>query len=164
MTTLIDFADTGAGRLRGAFGPPRQVLVAHAPGEVRAVLDAVQALSLQGFWCVGYVRYEAAPAFDASLAVHTADPAQGPLAWFGVFDALLPWPELVSATAEVRVDWQDGETQSAFDDKLARIHRAIAEGEVYQVNYTAPVRGHFQGEAQDLFMALLRAQPGGFAA
>jgi para-aminobenzoate synthetase/4-amino-4-deoxychorismate lyase len=164
MATLIDFADTGAGRLRGAFGPPRQVLVAHAPGEVRAVLDAVQALSLQGFWCVGYVRYEAAPAFDASLAVHPARLEEGPLAWFGVYDALLPWPEPAAVAADVRVDWQDGLSQSTFDDKLARIHHAIAEGEVYQVNYTAPVRGQLQGQAQDLFMALLRAQPGGFAA
>lgn len=41
--------------------------------EVRPVLQAVDALARQGRWCVGYLRYEAAAAFDPALAVHQAD-------------------------------------------------------------------------------------------
>ncbi|APW36692.1 aminodeoxychorismate synthase, component I [Rhodoferax koreense] len=169
LRTLIDFASTGAAgsiRLRGAFGAPRQVLAAQTLDAVRPVLDAAQALAQQGHWCVGYVRYEAAPAFDASLSVHAAnaaDASEGPLAWFGVYHEMLPWPE-PAPEAEVRVDWQAGIAQAEFERSLTEIHRAIADGEVYQVNYTAPLQGRVQGSAHDLFLALLRAQPGGFAA
>ncbi|MGP1682193.1 MAG: chorismate-binding protein, partial [Giesbergeria sp.] len=37
-------------------------------------------------------------------------------------------------------------------------------GELYQVNYTAPLTGALQGSAAALFAALQRAQPGGYAA
>ena len=81
---LIDFLDphqAGAAPLQLAFGAPQQVLVAQTLEQVPQVLAQVDALSRAGHWCVGYVRYEAAPAFDAALQVHVAD---GPLAWFGV--------------------------------------------------------------------------------
>ena len=76
----IDFTQpqsAGAPRLRHRFQAPREVLVAQALHEVRGVLDAVFAAAQQGRWCVGHVRYEAAPAFDAALHTHAAD---GPLA------------------------------------------------------------------------------------
>ena len=72
MTTArIDFTqplDATAPRLTFAFSAPREVLAAHALHEVRGVLQAVHAAAQQGRWCVGYVRYEAAPAFDTALA------------------------------------------------------------------------------------------------
>ena len=88
--SCIDFTQPllpDAPRLRCQFGVPRQVLRADAPTQVRAVLDAVHAAARQGSWCVGYVRYEAAAAFDAALQTHAAD---GPLAWFAVYDAPQP--------------------------------------------------------------------------
>lgn len=164
MLTLIDFcapqADNPASALRCAFDTPLQTLVAHTPTQVRPLLNAVQALAQQGLWCVGYLRYEAAPAFDAALAVHGAD---GPLAWFGVYERALPWPEETLA-AMAEVNWQQGIERREFDHQMARIHQAIAAGELYQVNYTAPMHGTFQGDAQALFMALRRAQPNGYGA
>ena len=49
-------------------------------------------MARQGRWCVGYLRYEAAPAFDSAFAVHRG--SDGPLAWFGVHDAAQPWPPM----------------------------------------------------------------------
>ena len=129
MQTLIDFSDTGtpggAAPLRCAFGAPRQTLAAHSPAQVRPLLEAVQALARQGYWCVGYLRYEAAAAFDPALAVQEAD---GPLAWFGVHDAPQSWPELdVDNTAIAQ--WQGALSRTAFEQSMAKIHRAIADGE-----------------------------------
>ena len=79
-TARIDFAqplDAAAPRLRCAFGAPRQVLLAQQVDEVRAVLDAVHAAAQRGHWCVGYVRYEAAPAFDTALQTHCRGAAGG---------------------------------------------------------------------------------------
>lgn len=163
LQTLIDFAEPrgdGAARLRVAFGAPSRVLVAHTAEEVKPVLEAVEALSREGRWCVGYLRYEAAEAFDPAFAVRAGE---GPLAWFGVHDAAVPWPETMAA-AVPSVDWQAGLSRAGFDRNMQAIHRAIANGELYQLNYTAPLRAEFQGNARDWFMALRNAQPNGYAA
>jgi len=165
LNALIDFSDpqdSAAPRLRCALGAPRQLLVAHAPGEVRAVLDAVQAAAAQGAWCVGGLRYEAAGAFDAALRTHAAD---GPLAWFAVHDAPQPWPTAPLAVGATHaLHWESEPGRARFDAVLAAIHRDIADGAYYQVNHTAPLRGRFEGSALALFAALQRAQPGGYAA
>lgn len=190
ISSLIDFSDpqdSAAPRLRHAFGVPRQVLAAHELAQVGPLLDAVQAAAQQGLWCVGYLCYEAAPAFDSALAVHVPD---GPLAWFAVYDEALPWPEdaaqsanaaavateksavSAAATAQapaVQAQWQESCPRLVFDAALAHIQRAISDGELYQVNFTAPLLGEWLGEppanaALGLFAALQRAQPGGYAA
>ncbi|PUE48806.1 bifunctional aminodeoxychorismate synthase component I/aminotransferase [Limnohabitans sp. 2KL-17] len=165
----IDFSDPylpDGPRLRHVFSRPRQILAAHEAAQVRPVLDAVQAAAAQGFWCVGYLRYEAAPAFDAALAVHAA---QGPLAWFAVYDEALPWPVDNNDTDSAQVQWQAACSRAVFDAALDSIHRAIVAGALYQVNFTAPLHGVLRGEpeggaARALFAALQRAQPGGYAA
>jgi para-aminobenzoate synthetase/4-amino-4-deoxychorismate lyase len=189
MRALIDFAaiqspahakggaaqsgalPAGSPALRLAFGTPREVLVARTLGEVKAVLHAVQQRAQQGQWCVGYVRYEAAPAFDNALAVH---PATGPLAWFGVHDAPLPVTtdtEMIRAPLQtaagadtVRVAWHSGIPRTAFDAALERLHQAIGDGEIYQANFTARNAGQLMVPPEELFAAMRQAQPGGFAA
>jgi para-aminobenzoate synthetase/4-amino-4-deoxychorismate lyase len=171
VSTLIDFADPhqpDGPRLRHAFGTPRQVLTAHRPDQVRPVLDAVQAAAQRGAWCVGYLRYEAACAFDAALLAHEAD---GPLVRFAVYDEALPWPQPgpADAAATAEVQWQAVLPRPVFDAALARLQRAIASGEYYQVNFTAQMSGRLSGgatpeSARALFKVLQRAQPGGYAA
>lgn len=165
MQTLIDFPSAGSvnagAPLRCAFGVPRQTLVALNLAQVRPLLVAVDALSKQGYWCVGYVAYEAGAAFDPAFDVHEA---KGPLVWFGVHDAPLAWPETDSQD-EAHVQWQEGLNRPAFDHGMRAIHHAIAAGELYQLNYTAQMRGQLhQGTPIELFMALRRAQPGAYAA
>lgn len=164
--TWIDFTQPRAAgnlRLRGRWGAPARVLVAHHIDEVKPVLEAVHAAAEAGHWCVGHVRYEAAPAFDAALQVHAAD---GPLVWFEVHDgAPSAWPSAQAAgPAEARATWLPTLARPDFDAAIARIHQAIGDGELYQVNYTAPWMGTVTGEGTALFDGLLRAQPGGYAA
>lgn len=189
LSAILDFSDPhdrAAPRLRHAFGAPRQLLVATQPGEVRAVLAAVQAAAEQGAWCVGALSYEAASAFDPALRTH---PFDGPLAWFAVYDApeqgglapsppgggrgrgpaaLEPTPH--SPSEQPTLHWHQLPERAAFDAALAHIHQAIAAGEYYQVNYTAQTVASVQGGGVDaadaapaLFAALQRAQPGGYA-
>ena len=86
MNSIIDFPDphdTAAARLCHAFGQPLRTLAAWGPGEVRGLLDAVQQAAQAGLWCLGWLRYEAAAAFDTAYAdaLH-ATPEGRPLAWF----------------------------------------------------------------------------------
>jgi len=168
MRILLDFCDprsldtaAGSAALHCAFDQPLQTLVAQTPEQVKPVLDAAQAQAQSGRWCVGYVRYEAASAFDSALCSHVGE---GPLAWFGVFDKPLPWPSPASATENTQVEWHSSLQRSKFDANIARIHQAIGAGELYQLNYTAPWHGNFSGAAQELFERLLLAQPNGYAA
>jgi para-aminobenzoate synthetase/4-amino-4-deoxychorismate lyase len=161
--TQIDFAQPHgeAGRLRLCFGAPSRVLAARTAAEVRPVLDAVEALAREGHWCVGYLRYEAAAAFDRAFAVHAAD---GPLAWFGVHDEALPWPDATGDAALAPIGWELDLSRADFDVRMQAIHRAIAHGKLYQLNYTAALHARFHGDAQALFMALRQAQPDGYTA
>lgn len=173
-TCTIDFADphdSAAPRLRHSFGVPRQWLIATAPGQVRAVLAAVQAAAEQGAWCVGALSYEAASAFDPALRTHAAD---GPLAWFAVYGApeSAPVPSAAMAPAAApTLHWHTLPERATFDAALAQIHQSIAAGEYYQVNYTAQTQASVEASgtgaadtAHALFAALQRAQPGGYAA
>jgi len=177
-SALIDFSDPHqpqGPRLRHAFGAAAKHLVATQLLEVRAVLDAVQAAAMQGQWCVGYVRYEAAPAFDSALQVHATDSSLGPLAWFAVYDKALPWPEEVAPSAAeqpMQIDWQAPLDYHALDAAMTTIQQAIAQGELYQVNFTAQMQGVASKPAGTsdaaaacaAFSALQQAQPGGYAA
>ncbi|MET0382230.1 MAG: aminodeoxychorismate synthase component I [Burkholderiaceae bacterium] len=168
---LIDFRspDGEAAPLRLAFGAPRLRLRAVSPGEVAPLLARVDALARAGAWCVGYLRYEAAGAFDAAFESHPPADARSPLAEFAIHDAPLAgadadaaWRLESNGAAEVR--WAQGPRRAEFDAALAEIQRAIADGEVYQVNATAALAGTLRGDPLALFAALRRAQPNAYAA
>ncbi|MDR3005106.1 MAG: aminodeoxychorismate synthase component I [Acidovorax sp.] len=172
MNFLVDFPnphDAAAPRLRHGFGRPQRVLAAHAYEQVMPVLQQVQQVAESGLWCLGWLRYEAAPAFDAAYAqaVHAPTPGK-PLAWFALFDGPQAWPELPAAPDQPLVEWKPGLDRQTFDAALARIHAAIAAGDCYQINYTAQFLGRLQGaspqQAQALFAALRQAQPSGYLA
>ncbi|MEJ2801828.1 aminodeoxychorismate synthase component I [Comamonadaceae bacterium PP-2] len=169
-SVLIDFvaADPGQPALRGAFGPPREVLQAFRPEDVAAVLDRAHRAACDGAWCVGWVAYEAAAAFDR--AFETADGAQaavrGPLAWFAIFDRIGEWPHPSGGAAPFyrAGDWRDETDDAEFLRGMTRIAQAIQDGENYQVNYTTRLHGRFEGDARAFFQALLRSQPQSYAA
>jgi para-aminobenzoate synthetase/4-amino-4-deoxychorismate lyase len=159
---LIDFEaiDADGAGLNHAFGEPLQVLSTCDPGEVRGILEAVEAQSRLGRWCVGYVRYEAASAFDKAFVTH---PAEGPLVWFGVHERPLARPPQIDAPYAA-MQWVDPLDRTRFDRRIARIHEAIRDGEVYQINLTSRAGSEFHGSERGLFTALSRAQNRGYGA
>ena len=182
MINYFDFSDPHAAdlpRLRWRFGQPLRTLVAHQPHEVREVLQAVQQAAEQGLWCVGWLAYEAASAFDAAYegAVHPPRAAQ-PLAWFAVHEGPVgdDLPQSAAALPQTQ-PWQSALTRAQFERDVQQIHAAIAAGECYQINYTSPLSAkvlkaetpesesfNASDHAQALFARLQQAQPGGYAA
>ncbi|MCK9684677.1 aminodeoxychorismate synthase component I [Scleromatobacter humisilvae] len=165
-TALIDFRspDDGVAPLRLAFGAPRELLRATSLDAVAPLLARVDALARAGAWCVGYLCYEAAGAFDEAFETHApSDPAR-PLAAFAVYDAPLSDDAAFDDAGTATVRWTGGPRRDAFDTAIAEILRAIADGEVYQVNATAPLTGTLHGDPLALFAALRRAQPNAYAA
>jgi len=157
LHAVIDFqaGQEDLSHLQLAFGEPRLELFARTGSDVHDVLAEVDQLARRGAWCVGYLRYEAASAFEPGAALHAPD---GPLAYFSVHDRPVALPEFAREPA-TPLCWQRQTSRDLFGSHIARIHDAIARGEVYQVNYTGLLQADYDGDPFDLFCALRRAQP-----
>jgi para-aminobenzoate synthetase / 4-amino-4-deoxychorismate lyase len=180
--------DAASGRwLR--FARPREFVTARTLADVAPGLRRVeQAVVQDGLYAAGFVAYEAAPAFDASLVVN--DDGQFPLLWFGLYEAAeeieLPAPgarnDVAGAPTSSRLcvarnpaaplgpadalsrlevgapDWQASIGREEFDEAMARIKALIRRGDTYQVNYTYRLRTQFAGDPWNLFLRLVAAQ------
>jgi para-aminobenzoate synthetase / 4-amino-4-deoxychorismate lyase len=158
---ILDFPDTAATAARSPrllFHDPVRVLAADALTDVVPCLRAVEAAVAGGAWAVGFVAYEAAPAFDAALATR---PHRGPtpLAWFGIFDApaAAPRPDRADVASHV---WQLSTPRLAYDEAVRTIREGIAAGDVYQVNHTLRFHAPFAGSAAALYDALTARRQG----
>ena len=122
---------------------------------VPGVLERVERATEEGLWAVGWVAYEAAPAFDPALVVRP--PAPGLLAAFSLFpppDSIPARPAGEPAPGAMLSPLLDREEHALA---LATIHEAIAAGETYQVNFTFPMRSGFAGDPEGLFWSLAPA-------
>lgn len=150
--------------LHAAFGEPMHTLVAYRPEEVSTLLNAAHQHAKAGRWCIGFVAFEAAAAFDAAFELHaTAQYAPTPLAWFAVYDDAHAVPLPPESTTWQFAPWTTALTPTTFANKVDLIHQAIADGEVYQINLTSPLQSRFEGDTRSLFDALCRAQPDSYA-
>ncbi len=151
-------------RLQHAFAQPLTWLIARQPPEVAAIIDQAQAHARQGRWCIGWVAYEAASAFDPHLSTHPASTAL-PLAAFAVFEQTQAWPQLGLSDWQTS-PWTTELNPQNFVDKVKAIHELIRAGEVYQINLTTPLQSTLSGPdiqtPTRYFGALHRTQPRGY--
>ena len=125
--------------------------------DVHSALARIEAAARDGQWAVGYISYDAAPAFDRALSANRDESV--PLVAFAVF----PAPE-TSDGPKGTGDYTVGprtrsSTERDYADALNAIRQHIAAGDVYQVNYTLRLSAAFDGDPETFFAALCRAQP-----
>ena len=140
-------------------------LTAMTLAEVLPVLQQAEAATQQGYYAVGFVAYEAAAAFNPHLA--TLPPLEGlPLAWFTLFRHRTPasCSPVSVTTPEPPPCLHSAILPEQYEAAISQIHRAIGAGESYQINYTFPLQGPWQGDPLQLYQALLRAQQAPFGA
>ncbi|MGI9305891.1 MAG: chorismate-binding protein [Gammaproteobacteria bacterium] len=135
------------------FPPPKKIFTARRADEVSDVISAAQNA---GAFAAGFAAYEAAPAFDSAHRTRAAPP---PLAWFAVADtppqpALLPPP-----SAHFCGRWRAAIRKTEYCNAVREIQRQITKGNVYQVNFTYPLRARFAGSPLSFFAALCARQP-----
>ncbi|MBP1702467.1 MAG: hypothetical protein H6Q38_1574 [Chloroflexi bacterium] len=127
------------------------------------ILQEIEArVESENLYAVGYLSYEAAPAFDPALVVRPADPVF-PLLWFGLYAPPQEQP-LPPADQLPKLEWAPTVTRAQYNKAIRAIKSYIARGHTYQVNYTYRQHARFQGEAFGLFTALAQAQPAAYAA
>ena len=132
--TIIDFKELG---LRHLFTKPIKELKTRNLDQVEALLREVEAYQKQGFYAVGYVSYEAAPAFEKKFAVHPAPLMGEYLLYFTIHEKVetLPFPEDYEAV-DLPANWKEEVEAPAYQEAIETIHHHIRQGDTYQVNYT----------------------------
>jgi len=132
--TIIDFKDLGR---RLIFSQPIKELKTREVSEVRAILQEVEDWQKKGFYAVGYVSYEAAPAFEKKLQVHKAPLLGEYLIYFTIHDRAdeAPFP-LAYDEVDMPAQWQSLTTEQEYEKAIGTIHHHIRQGDTYQVNYT----------------------------
>ena len=142
-------------------------IVATTVEDVVPALTRVEEAAASGLWAIGYVGYEAAPAFDPRLVVHSDRPrsihADLPLVWFGVFATRVLNPEPGADLGEYELsEWRWVDERASYERAVETIRDHIAAGDVYQVNFTTRLRATFSGDPVAFYHHLAAAQSGGY--
>lgn len=145
--------------------------VIHDEASLRSALAAADSARQSGQCAVFALDYEAGGLIEP--AVQDGHPGKPPIA--GVPRGYV-WifPEVCWLTQAEADAWLQGGNdvmlsgcirgtpaldQSAYNEKLHPIRQAIADGEVYQINFTFPIDVSLYGDPAQVFLRLAQAQP-----
>ena len=154
--TIIDFKELG---LRHLFTKPIKELKTRNLDQVEALLREVEAYQEQGFYAVGYVSYEAAPAFEKKFAVHPAPLMGEYLLYFTIHEKveILPFPEDYEAV-DLPANWKEEVEAPAYQKAIETIHHHIRQGDTYQVNYTVQLSQELKADPLAIYNRLVVEQ------
>ena len=161
-SALLLFRELAPAGMALSFTQPRHVVTAFHVGEVGAALADVERLARGGLHAVGYLAYEAGPAFDSAIAAHAPGPA--PLLHFALYDApeLIPAPQPGATVAAPA--WVCETDEAAHAAAVHDIRETIADGGVYQVNLTTRFRAPWTGDGLALLLGMHARQRGAYSA
>lgn len=161
---------SGTGDQSMEFSDPEREVAAYRMNEVIGVLEQAELAARDGLWPVGYVTYDAIPAFNQSLVVRDRDQngpqADLPLAWFGLFRERRDVSPFVG---ESRLDtspytaspWIPTMGEHEYAESVERIRRLINAGELTQVNYALTLDAAISGDLLEFYRDLVLSQRGG---
>lgn len=147
------------------FSHPHAVVQARSLPEIAGAFRRIEAYAQAGFHVAGFVRYEAAPAFDSHLRTLSAT---GDYLWFGVYaepqewnrDVLVP-PQCQAARSPLFYPLLEF---ARYQQSFAAIQDRIRAGDCYQVNFTFPLRGLYLNDPWDYFIRHFALLPSGYLA
>ena len=140
------------------FPRPQRILAARRADEVADVISEVSDAVAAGQYAAGFVGYEAASAFD--FAHRTKPPlSPSPPAWFALADSPPEEADLPLRAAHFCGPWRAAVRRAEYCAAVRDIQKRIAAGDVYQVNFTFPLRARFAGCPLSLFAEMCARQP-----
>ena len=162
-TVLLDTARPDEeNQFSWCFSAPERVLSTASVEDIPAVVRELEGATKAGKYVAGYLAYEAGYAF---LGLEPPSLGKKPLAWFGVYDTPQRLAPVEVERGLMRFDGdcavQDvsfDRSRAAYTDDLDTVRRHIQAGDVYQINYTAPLRFRFDGDPRALYRRLRRRQ------
>ena len=160
--TIIDFKELG---LRHIFTKPIKELKTRDIDQVEALLKEVETYQEAGFYAVGYVSYEAAPAFEKKLVVHKLPLLGEYLLYFTVHDRVETSPiPLTYEEVELPSNWQEVTSAADYEKAIAQIHHHLRQGDTYQVNYTVQLKQDLSANPFAIYNRMVVEQEAGYNA
>ena len=160
--TVIDFKALGE---RYIFTQPIKELKTRDLAEVTDLLAQVESYQEQGYYVVGYVSYEAAPAFEEKLAVHKAPLLGEYLLYFTVHDRVetssIP---LTYEEVDLSSKWQEVTSATDYEKAIAQTHHHLRQGDTYQVNYTVQLKQDLSANPFAIYNRMVVEQEAGYNA
>lgn len=112
--------------------------------QVKPLIDHAHAKSKQGLTVVGYVAYEAAPAFDPALSVQASNSPLPFSYWMAFEDKQIKKFEVqADEDIEFAQPWLDDFGSEWFDNCFHEVKNRIEQGDFYQLNLTTRLSNHF---------------------
>lgn len=160
--TVIDYRALGE---RYTFTQPIKELKTRDLAEVADLLAHVESYQEQGYYVVGYVSYDAAPAFEKKLAVHKAPLLAEYLLYFTVHDRVETSPiPLTYEEVDLPSKWQEETSAENYEKAIAQIHHHLRQGDTYQVNYTVQLKQDLNANPFAIYNRMVVEQEAGYNA
>lgn len=160
--TVIDFRALGE---RYTFTQPIKEIKTRDLAEVADLLAQVESYQEQGYYVVGYVSYEAAPAFEEKLAVHKSPLLGAYLLYFTVHDRVETSPiPLTYEEVDLPSKWQEETSAENYEKAIARIQHHLRQGDTYQVNYTVQLKQDLSANPFAIYNRMVIEQEAGYNA
>jgi len=166
------------------FTAPLRVCVANRAAELPNLFAQIESAVAAGRFAAGYFTYECGSCFERTAAMRPNRPGQ-PLAWLGIYDRCYRFDHragtfldgLPPCLAEFRNASHDEDpaielpldatfslSEPQYAERIAAIHEWIRAGDVYQLNFTAPIHIEAQGSLAALYQRLRNRQPAPYGA
>lgn len=160
--TVIDFRALGE---RYTFTQPIKELKTRDLSEVADLLAQVESYQEQGYYVVGYVSYEAAPAFEEKLAVHNLPLLGEYLLYFTVHDRVETSPiPLTYEEVDLPSKWREQTSAEDYEKAISQIHHHLRQGDTYQVNYTVQLKQDLSANPFAIYNRMVVEQEAGYNA
>ena len=154
--TVIDFKELG---VRQIFTDTIKELKTKDIKEVKPLLDELEAYQNEGYYAVGYVSYEAAPAFETKFQVIDGPLMSEYLLYFTVHETVQTEPiPLTYDPITLPKSWQELTTAEEYKAAIEHIHHHIRQGDTYQVNYTVQLQQNLTADPFVIYNRLVVEQ------
>ena len=154
--TVIDFKELG---VRQIFTDTIKELKTKDIKEVKHLLAEVEDYQNQGYYVVGYVSYESAPAFETKFEVIDSPLMSEYLLYFTIHDTVQT--ESIPLTYEpvlLPESWQELTSAEEYKATIEHIHHHIRQGDTYQVNYTVQLQQNITADPFAIYNRLVVEQ------
>jgi len=166
------------------FLEPFRICIARQLSVLPQLFAEVESAVAAGYYAAGYFSYECGAFFESKAALRP-NPDGQTLAWFGIYDRVHCFdhctgffldgdpPGLSAFRTDRRMESQCfvpeiastlGVTEEQFTQRIAAIHELIRRGDVYQLNFTVPLRIQVTGTMAALYQRLRIRQPAPYCA
>jgi len=161
------------------FIAPVRVIAVYEPAELPGLFAEIETAVAAGQFAAGFFSYECGNCFEPAARMHPPRKGQ-PLAWFGIYERsylfdhragafvdgdppglsqFSPRCKTEAPDVEIKVGTEFAITEQRYRERIAAIHEWIRDGDVYQLNFTAPLHVKTAASPAELYARLSHSQP-----